>query len=350
MKKIRVGIIGCGEIANGVHITGLLGCKDAVITALCDIDSKALSDTSARLGLGVDCLFTDYKELLKSGLVDAVSICTPNNMHFPIAMEAVKVGIPYAVEKPVTINEEEAEILNRATKEKGLPHMVCFSYRFKAAARCARQLIQEGKLGKLFHVYASYLQSWATKDQPYYWRFEKAQTGSGTLGDLGCHIIDLVRFITGQEYKSVTAAAGIIVKERKALDSDEMREVDVDDWVHFLTEMTDDISGVFHSTRFAVGKGNFQTVEIFGELGSLVYHFENEKNWIEVCIGDTYTRNSVYSTLPIAYYEGNQMQSFIDIVKGGGDGLPANSQDGFVCQKVCDAVLKSAEEKKTIEL
>lgn len=350
MRKIRVGIIGCGEIANGVHITGLLKCQDAEITALCDIDPKALKDTQERLSLGEECLFTDYKALLRSGLVDAVSICTPNNMHFPIAMEAVAQDIPYAVEKPVTLNEKEAEILHAATKGKSLAHMVCFSYRFKGAARYARKLIEEGKLGKIYHVYASYMQSWATKDQPYYWRFEKAQTGSGTLGDLGCHIIDLVRFITGQEYVSVTAATGTIVKERRALDSDEMREVDVDDWVHFLTEMTDGISGVFESSRFAVGRGNYQVVEIFGELGSLIYHFNNEKNDIEVCIGEAYTKNSVFSTLPIAYYEGSQMQSFIDIVKGTGDGLPANTEDGYICQRVCDAVLKSAEEKRIVSL
>lgn len=348
MKKLRMGIIGCGEIANGVHITGLLACKNAEITALCDIDPKALRDTQKRLELPDDCLFEDYRDLLRSGLVDAVSICTPNNMHFPIAMDAVACGIPYAVEKPVTLDEKEAELLYQATKEKGLAHMVCFSYRFRAAARYARKLIQEGKLGRIYHVYASYLQSWATKDQPYYWRFEKAQTGSGTLGDLGCHIIDLVRFLTGLEYVSVTASTGTIVKERKALDSDEMRTVDVDDWVHFLTEMTDGVSGVFESTRFAMGRGNYQVVEIYGENGCIVYHFSNEKNWVEVSIGDTYTKNNVLTPLDVSQYGVSQMQSFVDLVNGEGDGLAADAEDGLICQHVCDSVLRSAEEKKQI--
>ena len=350
MSMVRIGIIGCGEIAHGIHIPGLLASQDAVITAICDIDRDALRATQKRLGLHDDCLFTDFRDLLVSGLVDAVTISTPNNMHYPIAMQAVKAGIPYAVEKPMTLDAKEALSLADATRESQLKHMVCFTYRFKAAARYARKLILGGHLGRIYHVHAQYMQSWATKDQPLYWRFSKAISGSGTLGDLGCHIVDLVRFMTGQEYTSVTAAAGTICTKRKSLDSDRIVDVDVDDWVHFLSSMTSGISAVFASTRFAIGRGNYQRIEVFGEFGSLIYHFENEKNELEICIGDVYRQANVFATVPVSAYESSQMQTFIDRINGTDDGLAANAEDGFLCQQVCDAVLRSADEEKTIKL
>ncbi len=147
-KTIRVGSVGLGGIWGGVHQPGIDRSPDLKLVAICDIDEKKLNETGDRLGIDPSHRFLDYHDLVNCPDVDAVDICTPNDVHFPVAMAAVKAGKPYAVEKPITMTAEEADTLAKATEEKGLPNMVCFSYRFRACLknRKRRLFTQKGPL------------------------------------------------------------------------------------------------------------------------------------------------------------------------------------------------------------
>ena len=141
-KVIRIGSIGLGGIWSGVHGPGIARSADLQLTAICDIDVQKLQEMGEKYGIDEAHRFTKYEDLIRCSDVDAVDICTPNDLHYEMAMAAVAVGKPYTIEKPITLTSEQADTLAKATQEKGIKHMVCFSYRFKAAARYARELIR----------------------------------------------------------------------------------------------------------------------------------------------------------------------------------------------------------------
>ena len=160
MKAIQVGSIGLGNISRGVHLPGIEKSPDLSLYAICDLDPQRLQEVGERYAVPESRRFTDYRQLIACPGVEAVDISTPNDCHFPIAMEAVRAGKPYCLEKPVTMNADQARELAQATEAKGLKSMVCFSYRFKPAARFARELVQRGELGRLYHVDMQYFQAW----------------------------------------------------------------------------------------------------------------------------------------------------------------------------------------------
>ncbi|WP_067621735.1 Gfo/Idh/MocA family protein [Alicyclobacillus acidiphilus] len=346
--KIRMGVVGLGGISN-VHIQGILRSVDAELVAICDTNAQLLQATGDKYGIPAQRRFSEFAELIGADFVDAVSICTPNMLHFPIAMEAVRQKKPFCLEKPIALNAKEAEQLRDACRTANVPNMIGFSYRYKPAVRYARSLVQEGQLGRIYHVYGQYLQSWAKPDVPMSWRFSKAMSGSGALGDLGSHVIDLTRFIVG-DIKRVTGNAGILVGARRNPGSDTQSTVDVDDYVHFLATIESDISGVFSISRFAYGRGNYQRLEIYGDKGALVYSLEADDS-LEVCIGSVYEQSHQFVEVPIpARFHQDQMQSFFDLVRGVDDGLNATLDDGVFNQKALDAIEESFECGKWIEI
>jgi predicted dehydrogenase len=352
MATIRLGIIGLGSIANGVHIPGILKSPDLELAAVCDCNPEVLQARKEQYHIDDAHCFLRYEDLIACEDVDVVDICTPNHVHFEIAMAAVRAGKAYSLEKPVTMSRQQAETLANATQQAQLPNMVCFSYRFKPAARYAKRLIEQGMIGKVHHVYAQYFQEWGLEEcgTPLVWRFVKEKTGTGTLGDLGSHLLDLVRFLTGKEYCRLVSHAGTILPKRKNLQDDSIGCVDVDDYCHYLTEMQDGISATFAVSRFAYGRGNYQVVEIYGEKGALVYHLEDEDS-IEACIGRAYASSRQFVTLKVPEdCRVEQMQSYADLIKGCGDGLAATIQDGLTNQKLLDAAAESAQQQRWIDV
>ena len=226
---LKIGIIGLGRRSTA-HIDGIRKSGKAVITAICDIDEKALNEAGDSLGIPQDRRFTDYKKLVDCPDVEAVEIVTPNYLHVPMATYAANCGKHFEVEKPLSTKYgSDIDDLISLAKSKELTGMMCFTYRFKPAVRYAKHLIDEGKLGKLINVNIQYLQSGAfIKNRPLEWRFQKELSGSGALADLGVHLIDLTRFLLG-EFKSVYAIMATVVKERLKLDGSGYAPVDVDD-------------------------------------------------------------------------------------------------------------------------
>jgi predicted dehydrogenase len=346
---IRMGVIGTGGISES-HIRGITSSQDAVLVAISDVDPSMLKIKGDKYLIPESHRFLDYKELLHCPDVDAVSICTPNNMHYPIAKEAILNKKPFALEKPVTLVHEEAIELQKLASEYNIPNMVCFSYRFKGAARYAKWLIEQGYLGDIYHVYAQYLFFTSiVGDKPLLWRFRKELAGSGALGDLGSHMVDLTRFLVG-DFKAVCGHSGTNIKSRKQLQSDEYGDVTVDDYCHFMAKLDSGIAANYSITRCAFGRFNYQRFEIYGSKGGLVYHLD-DADTLEVCLGDVYGQARSYQALPIPpQFQTNQMQSFFDIINGKGDGLAATIEDGVINQLLLDKILASAADLKWIQL
>lgn len=348
MSKLRMGVIGTGGI-SATHIRGIYESPDAELTAVCDIDPHTLQQKGDLYQIPVSHRFRSHPELLHCPEVDAVSICTPNDSHYQITLDAIELSKPFALEKPVTLNIEEAGLLQQAAEAKKIPNMVCFSYRFKAAARYARWLIKQGSLGRIYHVYGQYLQSWADSDLPLVWRFEKCRSGSGALGDLGVHMIDLVRFLVG-EFTKVSGMTGTFVTSRKLCNAEGYGAVDVDDYCHFLAELEGGIGASFSISRYAYGRGNYQRLEVYGSQGAVIYGLEDQDTLL-VCLGDVYKEAKTFTEVPVpSRFKADQMQSFFDIINGKGDGLAATIADGSASQKVADAIIKSFAEERLIKL
>lgn len=219
MEKLKIGVIGLGGIAD-MHIGGILSSEDADVWSICDCNEEALARRGEELGIPETRRYLSVTEMLENPELDAVTIGTPNHNHYAIACEAIKRRKPFALEKLMSLDTREARMLRDMLANDYLPHMVCFSYRYKAAVRYAKWLIDQGKLGDIKHVYSQYLQSWGLDESiPLVWRFRKELSGSGALGDLGSHILDLQRFLVG-DAERVIADADTIIKERGLISGD----------------------------------------------------------------------------------------------------------------------------------
>ncbi|MGH3383820.1 MAG: Gfo/Idh/MocA family protein [Nocardioidaceae bacterium] len=256
------------------------------MTALCGRDRGKVTAAAGRLGW--DSVETDWKELVSRDDIDLVDICTPGDTHAEIAIAALDAGKHVLCEKPLANTVEEAEAMVAAATRaevRGVRSMVGFTYRRVPAIVLARTLVEEGRIGEIRHVRAQYLQDWITDPEaPLAWRLQKDRAGSGALGDIGAHIVDLTQYITGQQISTVTGLMETFVKERplptevgnlSGTGGTERGPVTVDDAAAFLARFTDGAVGVFEATRFATGRKNSIRIEVNGAHGSLAFDFED---------------------------------------------------------------------------
>jgi predicted dehydrogenase len=223
---------------------------------------------------------TDWQKVVNRDDIDLISIATPNHLHHAIALEAAKNGKHILCEKPLANNLSEAIEMLEAVKKAGVKHCCGYSYRFTPSLALARQLVQEGRIGKIYHVFVRYAQDWITNPNfNMVWRFDKKIAGSGPLGDLSAHSIDATRFVTGLDFKEVIGNLQTLIKQRP-LDSNNPNgpkgEVTVDDVAQFLVNFEGGATGCFESTRLATGRKNYNTIEVNGEKGSVVWNFEDQ--------------------------------------------------------------------------
>lgn len=230
----------------------------------------------------------DWKSVLDRDDIDIVDICTPGDSHKDIALAALAAGKHVLCEKPLANTVAEAEEMAAAAESAarhGVVAMVGFTYRRVPAIALARRLVEQGKLGEIHHVRAQYLQDWlADPSAPLSWRLDKSKAGSGALGDIGAHIIDLTQFITGQLVTEVSGALKTFVTERpvatgfsglSGTGGTETGPVSVDDTAMFLATLSGGAVGVYEATRFATGRKNAIRIEINGSKGSLAFDFED---------------------------------------------------------------------------
>lgn len=221
---------------------------------------------------------TSWEEAVHAEDVALVDISAPNDLHGPIALAAAEAKKAVFCEKPLARNLAEARAMLRAVEQAGVPHMVCFNYRFFPAIQLAKRLISDGALGEIRQFHALYLQDWGlTPGLPLTWRFQRERAGSGALGDTAVHIVDLARFLVG-EITEVTGMLTTFVRERP-LPQGGMGRVTVDDTAAFLARFQSGASGVFETSRVALGRKNFMHLEVNGSRGSLFWNAE-DPNWL----------------------------------------------------------------------
>lgn len=351
MKKYRIGLIGVGGIMNGAHIPEYLWDENCEITAIADISESALERTGNRLNLPPERRFKSHRELLRSGLVDAVDIATPNDAHVPIALEALDSGFPVSVEKPIGINFRESLELERKSQETGLPVFVCFSWRYRALPRYMKYLVDSGEIGKLYHIYFKNIKdSGLWEGRRLEWRFQKERAGSGVLCDLGSHLFDLVRFF-GEEFESVFCDMGTIVRRRQKIDSDEWGDVTTDDWSNVICRLKSGINATVTLSRCATNEKDTIELYLIGEKGSLKFIYENGRQKLLKCVGEDRIDNTFREvSVPEDFKAGSQSSAYIRLLGGIKDSYTAVISDGIKSQAAVDAAIKSYETGRRVSI
>lgn len=352
MKKQRIGLIGFGGICNSVHLRGYLEHTDkAEITAVCDINPEKLKLAKEKLGLSDAQLFENYIDLMDSGLVDAVDICTSNDAHCKIALAAIDRKIPFSIEKPLGRNLAEAKEVFERAKAENVKSFICFSWRYREYTRFVRDIIQQGKLGKLYHIYVRCIKnSGLWEGRKLEWRFDKNRAGTGVLGDLGSHMIDIARF-WGEEIDGVFAQSGIWIKERQSETGDEILPVTTDDWTNMNMMTKNGVPVTVAVSRTATAIGDLIEFEAYGENGNIKFTYSSGNYKIISCIGEIdMAGKGSHEIVPPAKYKANQSLSFINMLNGIEDEYTAHLEHGIACQQVLEAAEISAKTGKYIKI
>jgi predicted dehydrogenase len=334
-------------------------------------DAERTAAAAARLGWSQHV--TDWRELVHRDDVDVVDICTPGDSHAEIAVAALAAGKHVLCEKPLANSVAEAEEMTRAAEDaaaRGVFAMVGFTYRRVPAIALARQLVMDGRLGTVRHVRAQYLQDWiADPEAPLSWRLQCERAGSGALGDIGAHIVDLAQYITGDPIAEVSGQLETFVKERplaaehaglSGTASEGRGAVTVDDAAIFLARFGSGALGVFEATRFATGRKNAIRIEVNGSLGSLAFDFEDmnvlqffdatqpdeEAGFRRILVTEP-THPYVAAWWPPGHglgYEHGFTHQVVDLVTAIADGAQPTPTfaDGLQIQRVLDAVETSS--------
>ena len=348
-RIVKVGLVGVGGI-SAKHISELLKCPDAKIVAICDINPDTLARRGAELGLDESKRYLDYRELIADPEVEAVEVMTPNRLHAEIAIAALRAGKHVNLEKPVAMNYAEALEIVRAKEESTGELMTCFSYRFQPAVRYAKHLVDSGALGRIVGLNVSYLkESGFWEGRPLEWRFVKSEAGSGVLGDLGVHLIDLAQLLAGRA-TDVCATKKTIVTERPLLDGSGMGKSETDDSCAFLAVFASGAEGCFHVTRCAIGNKNTIKYDVYGTRGSISFNL-NDPSVIDLCIGEGDPKSLSFETVtvPKEFYL-DQERAFIDMILGKRDALLPTVYDGAESQLIIDGILRSSEERRWVEI
>ncbi len=347
--KTRIGIIGLGMI-SGKHISEMTA-AGGTVTAICDIDQDLLMKTGDRLNIDEKHRFTDYNELINCDEVDAVEICVPNYLHVDMSLAAADAGKPFNVEKPLSIDYEHTVPLVEKLKTNPVPNMVSFSYRFVPAARYAKWILENKLIGDILSINAQYFKSSFIlfKEQPITWRSVKALAGTGVLGDLGVHLIDMTLFLVGS-INRVCGRTEVSIKERIIPGTGEIQRVETDDYCSFLADIQDGINGNFVISRVAAGSNNDIKYDIRGTNGSISID-TNKPNVLQVCIGDFDIKSSEMHEVKVPNeFKMTQGEAFFALINGKKDKNLPTVQTGVECQKVLDAILVSSEESRWVNV
>lgn len=381
-KKVRIGMIGYKMMgkAHSHAYRDIPFYFDTevvpVLQAISGRDEQGVRRAAEKMGWA--SVEMDWHHLVESDDIDVIDIVSPNNTHADIAIAAAKAGKHIICEKPLALSVEQAQHMLDAVNKAGVVHMVCHNYRFAPAVQYAKQLIQQGKLGRIYHVRATFLQDWLMDPgYPLVWRLRKDVSGSGTLGDLGSHIIDLARFLVG-EFSEVVGMMETFIKERPLGDMDihlqgkvessEKGEVTVDDAASFLARFENGALGVFEVSRFSRGNRAGNRFEINGEKGSVRWDMENMNNlhvYLEEddpglkgfrtvnCTEVEHPYGRVYWPAGhIIGYEHTFINLLAELMRGISKGISPNPnfEDGVRNQMVLEAVERSVRTGKWVNI
>ncbi|MHC4707957.1 MAG: Gfo/Idh/MocA family protein [Planctomycetota bacterium] len=371
-KKLNIGLIGYGFMGR-THSNAYHKVKhffdipyDPVLKVVCGLveeEAKAFAEKWE-----YESYVTDWHKVIEDENIDVVEICVPNNLHAEIAIAAAKAGKAICCEKPLALNVPQAEQMVKAVEEAGVPNLVSFNYRRVPAVTLAKQLIDEGRLGKIFHYRANFLQDWTISTEVPQggmatWRLDVKAAGSGVTGDLLAHCIDTAMWHNGS-ITDVSAMTETFVKERMHAETGKVEPVGIDDACTFMCHYDNGSLGNFESTRYARGHKALYTFEINGEKASIAWdlhdlhrlsYFDHSddsivRGWRSVHVTDgdmPYMDKWWVPGLQIGYEHSfvHQAAEFLQNLADGKSTSP-NFREALATQYVCDAVLKSAKNKK----
>lgn len=371
-KQLRIGLIGSGLMGR-THSNGYKRIGDffpelqyrPVLKAVCSRREDKVKAFAEQWGY--ESYETDWKKLIARDDIDAVDICTPNDSHAEIAMAAAAAGKMILCEKPLARNLEEAQKMVDAIEKAGVINTVWYNYRRIPAVTLAKQIVDSGKLGKIFHYRSNFLQDWTINaDLPQggdaLWRIDVDAAGSGVTGDLLAHCIDTAMWINGK-ITDVSAMTETFVKERVHQLTGKVQKVGIDDACIFHCHFANGSLGLFESTRYARGHKALYTFEINGEHASikwdlhdmnrLEYFDHNDdsivRGWRSILVTDSdqpYMKRWWIPGTSIGYEHSfvHQVADFLKSVEEGKSCAPT-FKDALQTQKVCEAVLASAKSK-----
>ncbi len=376
-KEINVGLIGCGFMgrahSNAYKDVSMFFDLDGVpvMKAICGIPESAVKAAAENFGWeGYD---TSWQNVVKRDDIHLIDVATPGNIHRDIVIGAAEAGKNVLCEKPLANSLAEAKEMLDAVQKAGVKHMVAFNYRRVPAVALAKQIIDEGRIGDIYHWRAVYLQDWIVDPNfPLVWRLQKDKAGSGPHGDLNAHIIDLAHYLLG-DITEVVAMEKTFIKKRplqaleetkglEAAASKEMGEVTVEDAMLFLAKFGNGALGSFEATRFASGRRNYNSFEINGSKGSIAFNLER-LNELQYYSSEDERHVQGFRTIlvnedvhpymaawwpagHIIGWEHTFIHEIADLMNAiARDEMPVPSfEDGVKCQTVLETVSKSAEE------
>jgi predicted dehydrogenase len=341
------------------------------LIAVAGRDEDGVAEAMRRYGY--ESYYTDWRKMLEDDRIQLFDNGGPNDAHAEPCIVAAQAGKHILCEKPLARTAEEAKTMLDAVEKAGVKHSVAFNYRFVPAVRQIKELIDSGVLGTVYHWRAVYLQEWimAHYNEARLWRMDKKVAGSGAIGDLGAHIVDLAHFLVG-DIKSLSAKTSTFIKERPLPDDpDTMAPVDVDDAFVTIAEFENGALGTFECTRFGLGRRNFNCFEINGSDASIRFNLErlNEFNifyreqpketpgWTNVLVTEGHHPWWDY-WWPHGHIIGwehtfvHEITHLLDCIVNDKDVAPygATFEDGYRTAVVCDAIVESAESKKQVDI
>jgi len=371
-KEISIGVIGCGFMGR-THSNGYKRVPNffpellyqPVLKAVCSRSKDKVEAFAQQWGY--ESYETDWKALIARSDIDAIDICTPNNMHAEIAIAAAEAGKMILCEKPLARTLGEAQQMVDAVKKAKVKNTVWYNYRRLPAVTLAKKIVDSGKLGKIFHYRSNFLQDWTINENlpqggRAFWRMDADAAGSGVTGDLLAHCIDTAMWLNGG-IKDVSAVTETFVKQRIHEDTGILQQVKIDDACIFHCHFENGSLGLFESTRYARGHKALYTFEINGEQGSLRWdlhdlnrleYFNNAddssvRGWrsIHVTDGDQPYMNKWWVPGLSIGYEHSFVHQVADFLRSLETNEPCapTFQDALETQKVCEAVLVSASSK-----
>ncbi|MDE0934439.1 MAG: Gfo/Idh/MocA family oxidoreductase [Mariniblastus sp.] len=366
-KPLNIGMIGYGFMGKAhTNAYATVGNffeleYEPVLKALCARNAEKAQVFADNWGY--ESVETDWRALIARDDIDAVDICVPNNLHKEISIAAAEAGKMILCEKPIAMDVAEGEAMCEAVEKAGVENMVWYNYRRVPAVTFAKNIIDSGNLGRIFHYRANFLQDWTiSEDLPQggeaLWRLDADAAGSGVTGDLLAHCIDTAIWLNGG-IKDVSAMTETFIKERVHQDTGQVQKVTIDDACSFLCHFDNGSLGLFESTRYARGHKALYTFEINGEHASIKWdlhdlhrleYFDHRlegpmRGWRSIHVSDgdhPYMGNWWVPGLNIGY-EHSFVHHVADFIKGLESGVPAGPtfRDALETQKICDAVLKS---------
>lgn len=384
MEKLNVALIGGGFMGkahsnawqNAGHFFKLKA--QPVMKVICDQNEAAARQYADNWGWAE--IETDWRTVMERDDIDIVDICVPTDLHRDMAVAAAKAGKHIFCEKPVALSADQAKEMYEAAKTQGVVHYVNHNYRRCPAVRLAKQLIEEGKIGRIFHWRGAYLQDWLVdRDFPLVWQLQQQRAGAGPHFDLNSHSVDLARYLVG-DISHVTAMTANFITERPVADAGgptafsaktaqkDMGEVTVEDAAFMVVQFENGSLGSFEATRFAPGRKNYNYFEIYGSKGSCAFNFER-MNELQVFSREDPSHAQGFKTIlateavhsymagwwPPGHIIGYEHEfhhavvDFLEAIVTGGT-IEPNFYDGMKVMQVLEAALESAEKGRSVAL